>query len=313
MTTAYANNEVVSDDENDTACECGHCGRNQTAPQYTTDAIISASEAIALLRDADAIIIGAGAGASIDAGINYADKAKFKRLYPGLVERGVAENFWEMIGYHGDVATSWAYLAQHALEMTRHQPHPTYAALRRAVGDKPHFILTSNVDGHFLHHFDREALLTAQGDFAKLQCGSCRTVWPAAPQLERIAAAVDAATCTVDEALVPRCASCGRVAQPHVNGGEWFVHEAHADEWKRLEAFLAAHRDRRVVAIDIGSGFNTPGVVRMRLERFVDNLPRATLLRLNAQQPHVPLKLARERKAFSLPISFAEFASQVPN
>jgi hypothetical protein len=178
MTTAYANNEVVSDDENDTACECGHCGRNQTAPQYTTDAIISASEAIARLRDADAIIIGAGAGASIDAGINYADKAKFKRLYPGLVERGVAENFWEMIGYHGDLATSWAYLAQHALEMTRHQPHPTYAALRRAVGDKPHFILTSNVDGHFLHHFDREALLTAQGDFAKLQCGSCRTVWP---------------------------------------------------------------------------------------------------------------------------------------
>lgn len=310
--TSLEQDAYSSSDDDEATCACGHCGSNGAAAPYTTSAVISAADAIALIRDADAVLIGAGAGASIDAGINYADADKFARLYPALVKRGVAENFWQMIGYHDDAATSWAYLAQHALEMVRHEPHETYAALRRAVGDKPHFVLTSNVDGHFLHHFEREALVAAQGDFALLQCGSCRTVWPAAPQLDRIVAAVDQATCTVDEALIPRCDKCGRAAQPHVNGGSWFVHEAHADEWRRLEAFLNAHRERRVVAIDIGSGFNTPGVVRVRLERFVDQMPRATLLRLNEQQPHVPTKLAAKRKAFSLPISFAEFARHVP-
>lgn len=301
-------------DSDSDKCQCGKCGRPQETAYTFKDAIISAGDAIEMLQSADAVLIGAGAGASIDSGIDYADSAKFKRLYPGLVSRGVASNSWHMIGYEDDEATAWAYLAQHILDMRFATPAcETYAALRRVVGEKPHFVLTSNVDGQFLHHFDAENVLAAQGDFAFLQCGSCRLRWPGREHCEKIAASVDQATCRLtDLSLLPSCPQCGRRAQPHVNGGSWFVSEANDAQWRRLEAFLRSNADKRVVAIDIGSGFNTPGVVRLRLEQFVARLPDASLLRLNAQQPHVPTALVQQSKAFALPISFREFADNVP-
>jgi NAD-dependent SIR2 family protein deacetylase len=311
----YEEDLIEDEVDDDATCECGQCGRPSAQQSYTwKDALISPTDAVEMLQSADAILVGAGAGASIESGINYADSAKFAKMFPGLVARGVASNFWEMIGYHDDEATSWAYLAQHILEMRFNtKPHDNYANLRRAIGDKPHFVLTSNVDGQFLHHFDAENLLTAQGDFAFLQCGSCRIRWPSKDTAEALASNVDHTTCRVtDTSLLPSCPKCGKRAQPHVNGGAWFVSEVNEPQWRRLEQFLTAHAGKRVVAIDIGSGFNTPGVVRMRLESIVARLPNAALIRLNAQQPHVPTKLAAQGKAFALPIGFGEFARHVP-
>ena len=44
-----------------------------------------------LIRNADAIIIGAGAGLSTSAGINYGEK-DFPKLFPELVEKYHPEN-----------------------------------------------------------------------------------------------------------------------------------------------------------------------------------------------------------------------------
>jgi NAD-dependent SIR2 family protein deacetylase len=43
---------------------------------------------INLLRDADCVLIGAGAGLSVDAGNDYIDKKSFAQNYPELVKLG---------------------------------------------------------------------------------------------------------------------------------------------------------------------------------------------------------------------------------
>ena len=40
----------------------------------------------ALLEQADAILVGAGAGLSVDAGIDYSDPSAFKKKYPAMVQ-----------------------------------------------------------------------------------------------------------------------------------------------------------------------------------------------------------------------------------
>lgn len=295
---------------NHSGCKCGR-SHEQPAfadPVTNSDAVIGASDAAALLRSADAIVIGAGAGASIAAGIDYADRTKFLKQFPGLVAKGFRD-FWSMIGADVTLTEQWAYLSQHILSMRFDTPsHETYESLRRLVGDTPHFVLTSNVDGQFEKAgFEPRNIVTPQGDFALLQCSHDRTTWPSRPVMERIAASVNHETCECDPALVPTCPTCGRPAEPHVNGGAWFVSEVHDAQWKAFYEFLSAYRNKRVVLIDIGSGFNTPGVVRFRLDKFAAALPDATLLRLNSDYPHVPLDLALEGKAKMLPLTFQEF------
>lgn len=57
-------------------------------------------------------------------------------------------------------------LSQHILSMRFHTPsHETYESLRALVGDTPHFVLTSNVDGQFEKAgFDPHNIVTPQGD-----------------------------------------------------------------------------------------------------------------------------------------------------
>lgn len=106
-----------------------------------------------LLKDADAVIIGAGAGASTAAGLAYGGK-RFR------------ENFAEFIGkYGGQYMTDmyaagfypfpseearWGYWSKHAL-INRFDPPalPLYQELFAMVQDKEYFVLTTNVDHQF--------------------------------------------------------------------------------------------------------------------------------------------------------------------
>lgn len=103
-----------------------------------------------LIQDTDAIIIGAGAGLSTSAGINYGEK-DFTKLFPELVEK-----------YHmTDMSTSsfyefkteeerWSYWAKHINYLYNVEAKTVYKDLYHLVKDKNYFVITTNVDGQFL-------------------------------------------------------------------------------------------------------------------------------------------------------------------
>jgi NAD-dependent SIR2 family protein deacetylase len=248
------------------------------------------------LDDADRVLIGAGAGLSADAGVDYTDEAGFARQFPALVKRGIRAAY-QMIGEHRlPPALFWGYWLQHVNDVRFGDgARPVYQHLFDLVGRKDGFVLTSNVDALFARNgFAEERICSIQGDFAFLQCmRPCSDeLWPSAPVLERLLPEIDPHTQALrDASLVPGCPRCGGDVFFNVRGGDWFVETPWRRRFKVLQEWLPSAPNDRLVVLDIGSGFNTPGVVRWPMERAAAAIPSARFVRINRHDPGLHVEL----------------------
>lgn len=250
-------------------------------------------------RDADFVLVGAGAGMSVEAGNDYNDKVDFARRFPAMVERGFTHPY-QLVGFHDweSPELMWGYLGMHMNHVLEMPPHePTYGALLRLLRGKDTFVVTSNVDEFFVKNgFDPARIYTPQGSFNYIQClKPCRAdaVWPAKDALAAIKATVDLATQCVPSKSVPTCPHCGGATMANVRGGSWFLetqYKAGQDklaQWlahveKELKQSEATAAPKTLLVLDLGCGFNTPTVVRLRTERIAARLaPRARFVRVN--------------------------------
>ncbi len=249
------------------------------------------------LRRAKHVLIGAGAGMSVDAGIDYSDTEYFARRFPAMLQYGLTCQY-QTIGFQGwSEAVQWGFLADHVSEVRfNSRPQPNYTQLWSLVADKDYFVITSNVDGMFAKSgFAEERIYTPQGSYALYQCLEPCTnqTWPFEPVMEKILRHLDPATQAVtDPALIPRCPNCGGPAFLNVRGGSWFLEEPQTVQRQRYIDWVNASADAPLLLIEIGSGFNTPGVIRWPMEQITDWHEEAYLVRVNADYPQVPLELA---------------------
>jgi len=249
------------------------------------------------LTESDRVLIGAGAGLSAAAGIDYTDQVGFAERYPALVKRGLRAAY-QMIGYSElPEAAFWGYWADHVNEVRFSDRRSTvYEELFELVRAKHWFVLTSNVDALFARNgFDPDNVCAIQGDFAFLQClVPCTTsVWDSAPSVRALVGAIDPATQEVrDSALIPRCPHCGGTVFFNVRGGSWFVEEHLRGYFERLRAWVKESSAERLLVLDIGSGFNTPSVVRWPMERVADAFPTSRFVRINLHDAEIPGGLA---------------------
>ena len=168
---------------------------------------------------------------------------------------------------------------------------------------KDYFVLTSNVDAMFVRHgFESARVCSIQGDYANMQClRPCRrVVWPSSPDVERLVAATDPVTQEVtDPRTLPRCPHCGGKVFLNVRAGSWFVDAPYLPALSDLNAWIRNAGDAPLLVLDVGSGFNTPTVVRWPMERVAAHIPTSRLVRINPAHPEVPPELG----ARALPIS----------
>jgi NAD-dependent SIR2 family protein deacetylase len=249
------------------------------------------------LRRADHVLIGAGAGMSADAGIDYADEEYFARRFPAMLQYGLRCQY-QTIGFQDwSEAVQWGFLADHVNAVRfESQPQPNYTQLRSLLEGKDYFVITSNVDGMFAKSgFDASRIYTPQGSYAHYQCLEPCTnqTWPFKPLIDRILPMIDPATQAItDPGLIPRCPNCGGPAFLNVRGGDWFIEEPQATQRQRYIDWVNASQDGTLLLVEIGSGFNTPGVIRWPMEQITDWHEEAYLVRVNADYPQVPVKLA---------------------
>ena len=128
-----------------------------------------------LLDQADAVLIGAGAGLSAAAGLVYGG-------------RRFTDNFSEFIDRYGPAAMRdmyaagfypfptqeerWAYWSRHAY-VNRIEPPalPLYLKVFEMMRKREHFVLTTNVDHQFWKAgFKDEDIFATQGDYGLIQC-----------------------------------------------------------------------------------------------------------------------------------------------
>lgn len=270
-----------------------HPGQPQGQPsphQTLADAVVQAR---AWLDASTHVLIGAGAGLSAAAGVDYADEVSFARLFPALVRKGFRARY-ELIGYDDwTPAEHWGYWATHVHDVRfMEREAPVYSQLRELVRGKNSFVVTSNVDALFARNgFDEAHIYTPQGDYAHMHC--CQPcspeVWPSEPMIKRILGVTDPATLTVtDPGAIPRCPRCGGPVFMNVRLDVSFSDEPYCVQRKRANAWLANIGEEPLLVLEIGAGFNTPGVVRWPMERIAEAIPQARFVRINLTDPEVP-------------------------
>jgi NAD-dependent SIR2 family protein deacetylase len=238
----------------------------------------------ALLRNADALLIGAGAGMGVDSGLpDFRGDRGFWTAYPPLGALGI--RFVEIANprsFAANPALAWGFYG-HRLALYRATvPHTGFAILSELAGRLAGgaFVFTSNVDGQFGRAgFDPGRIVECHGSLHHLQCTRpCSdAIWPA----DAVRPEVDPATCLMRPPL-PTCPHCGALARPNVlmfNDGAWVDARTEA-QYARMEAWRAGAR--RPVAIELGAGTDVPSV-RRTCER--QGMP---LIRINPREPQVP-------------------------
>jgi NAD-dependent SIR2 family protein deacetylase len=258
------------------------------------------------LNDAEALWIGAGAGLSAAAGFDFTDKAAFARDYPGMLQYGFTSKLDMMANFSVPRELLWGYYLQHVKEIRfargTNKTYQHLLAIAQCLGN--YFVITTNADGLFeRNNFAPERLFTPQGDYKLAQCLTPCTqhTWSVETLIEQYLPLVDKATQKLPPGGDPKCPYCGGPTFLNVRGGGWFVEEPWVEGARRYENWLAVNKTKRLVVLDIGSGFNTPMWVRWPAERITRANPAARLLRLNLHHPEAPHDIADRSLCFAEP------------
>lgn len=261
------------------------------------------------LDEADHLLIAAGAGLSAAAGYDYGDEDRVRELFPALHALGLRSRY--LVGVPLPADMMWAYWAVHINDIRFGPgPSPVYRRLRTLVGSTDHWVMTSNVDAWFARSgFDPERVFAPQGDYGRYQCvrPCTRETWPIKPLVDRLLAACDLVGGTItDPTALPTCPNCDGEVFPHVRVGPEFIDDDLMPAGHELSQWIRALPDEEeLVVLEIGAGFNTPGVIRWPAERVTESRPHTRLIRINEGHPDTPDRLADRA------LSFAQSAEQV--
>ena len=94
---------------------------------------------------------------------------------------------------------------------------------------------------------------------------------------------------TVPTELLPTCPNCGRPLTMNLRSDDKFVED---EGWHKAaveyEVWLTAHQGQKVVFMEIGVGYNTPGIIKYNFWKQVYQNPNATYVCLNMEDSPVP-------------------------
>jgi len=250
-----------------------------------------------LLADADAVLIGAGAGMSVDSGLpDYRGTKGFWTAYPAFTGRTYAEIAGPTL-MQDNPEQAWAFFG-HCLDLYRGtQPHLGYFKLREALEQlgKDYFVFTSNIDGFFgKSGYLTSNIYAVHGSIYRLQCRrglDCGShTWSA----QDLHIDVDMQQMLATSAL-PRCIKCEDIARPNVLlfGDRHWVPHAVIEEENRYEAWLAKQKaeGKQILSIELGAGKAVP-TVRVECQRRGRNLVRINLREFEAAPHEVSLPLS---------------------
>ncbi|HEL1950191.1 TPA: Sir2 silent information regulator family NAD-dependent deacetylase [Streptococcus suis] len=241
-----------------------------------------------LLAEADAIVIGAGAGLSSAAGLTYSGQRFEEHFAPFIKAYGLTDMYSAGFYPFTTEEKKWSYWSQH-LYLNRYQTDslPLYQGLYEVVGDKNYFVITTNVDSQFEKAgFDQEKIFEVQGNYGEFQCSvPCHEgVYNNQTALEILLANRQGLEVRTDD--IPKCPKCGADMMSRLRVDNRFVEDAN---WHKQEeayiAFLQENASKKIVFLELGVGFNTPTIIKFPFERLNQTLPNASLIRLNLEDP----------------------------
>ena len=178
------------------------------------EAILQAKE---IIKNADAIVITAGAGMGVDSGLpDFRGDQGFWKAYPPLKDKDlgftdIANPQW----FFDDPKLAWAFYGHRLKLYNKTEPHAGFAMLRELCAQKNenYFICTSNVDGHFAKAgFSKDKIYEVHGSIHHAQCihNDDGMIW----SMRESSVEVDEAKFIATK--MPVCPECGCASRPNI-------------------------------------------------------------------------------------------------
>ncbi len=249
------------------------------------------------IAEADCIFIGAGAGLSTAAGLTYSGE-RFDQYFADFGDKYGITDIYSGGFYPFDTREEyWAWWSRH-IYINRYMPVPndTYETLLELVKNKDYFVLTTNVDHCFQRAgFDKERLFYTQGDYGLLQCSE-----PCHQQTYDNKEIVKKMYETqrdmkIPTELIPKCPICGkpmttnlRADDRFVQDGGWYAADA------RYEEFAKRARGKKTLYLELGVGYNTPGIIKYPFWQWTYQNEKAVYACVNQGEAEAPKEIAAQ-------------------
>lgn len=261
---------------------------------------------------AEGIIIGAGAGLSTSAGYTY-QGARFETYFQDFASKYGFQDMYSGGFYpYESLEEFWAYWSRY-IWINRYcaPPKPVYETLLALVQSKDYFVLTTNVDHCFQRAgFDKERLFYMQGDYGLFQCSE-----PCCPKTYDNEAVVRSMVAQqrdmrVPSELVPYCPVCGKPMHMNLRCDDTFAED---EGWhsaaERYAEFLRRHRSLKTLFLDLGTGMNTPAIVKFPFWRMTNEWANATYVCINLSEAYAPKEI--ETKSICIQADIGSVLEQI--
>lgn len=247
------------------------------------------------IETADGIVIGAGAGMSVSAGLTY-NGERFEKYFSDFHDKYGFSDMYAGGFYPYDTWEEyWAWWSRHILinryEVSAGKP---YSNLLRLVKDKEYFVLTTNVDHQFqLAGFDKTRLFYTQGDYGLWQCSeACHDkTYDNKEMVYRMAS--EQKDMKIPAELIPKCPVCGRPMTMNLRCDDTFVQD---EGWyaasARYDDFIRRCEERHLLFMELGVGGNTPGIIKYPFWKMTAKNPEAVFACVNYGEAVCPKEIA---------------------
>ena len=263
------------------------------------------------LDDAETVILGAGAGLSTAAGFVYSGERFQRYFYDFASKYGFSDMYSGGFYPYASLEEHWAYWSRY-IYINRYldPPKPVYPDLLALVQDKDYFVLTTNVDHCFQKAgFAKKRLFYTQGDYGLFQCSEpcCQETFDNEALVRQMVEAQGwhiepDGTLTepdgplkmhIPPELVPHCPHCGKPMSMNLRADETFVED---DGWhdaaERYSEFLRRHAGTKTLFLELGTGYNTPGIIKYPFWRMTAQWEDARYACVNLGEAMAPPEIA---------------------
>ncbi|MFC0349246.1 SIR2 family NAD-dependent protein deacylase [Undibacterium danionis] len=214
-----------------------------------------------LLRDADGVLITAGAGMGVDSGLpDFRGNEGMWQAYPALKQAQLS--FTQIAtpsAFESMPELAWGFYGHRLQKYRDVVPHAGFGILLALADRMPQgaFVFTSNVDGHFQKAgFSASEIVECHGSIRHLQC--CTPCNDSIVSSDSLVVDVDNERCLLRSPL-PRCPHCGGLMRPNIlqfNDSTWLTSRTDLQITK-LQAWLQqmnSQQKKKLVVLEIGAG-----------------------------------------------------------
>ena len=258
------------------------------------------------IENADAIVIGAGAGMSAAAGFSYSGD-RFEKYFSDFHKKyGFSDMYSGGFYPYETLEEYWAWWSRHIwinrYAITAGKP---YMDLLNIIKDKDYFVLTTNVDHQFqLAGFDKKRLFYTQGDYGLWQCSKAchnktydnkETVYNMVSEQKNM---------KIPTELIPKCPVCGAPMTMNLRCDNFFVQDK---GWYaaagRYEDFIRRHKNLHILFLELGVGANTPVIIKYPFWQMTAKNPNAIYACINYGEAVAPSEIAKQSICINKDIS----------